>query len=179
MAKKFDKLASERVVAAFNEQVGNELGASNQYVAIAAYFAQQSLPELAKFFYLQANEEREHAMKFVRFLVDVDGKIEIPVVAAPQSAFSSARAAVEASLEWEKTVTQQIYALVEIVREEANYIALRFLDWFVTEQLEEVTTMQTLLDLVTRAGESGLLYVEDHLARRGGLATANPIGAGD
>src|SRR5688500_15032910 len=78
MAKKFDKLASERVVAAFNEQVGNELGASNQYVAIAAYFAQQSLPELAKFFYLQANEEREHAMKFVRFLVDVDGKIEIP-----------------------------------------------------------------------------------------------------
>lgn len=179
MAKKFDKLASARVVAAFNEQVGNELAASNQYVQIAAYFAQQSLSELAKFFYLQANEEREHAMKFVRFLVDVDGKIEIPAVAAPQTGFGSARAAVQASLDWEKTVTQQIYGLVEIVREEANYIALRFLDWFVTEQLEEVTTMQTLLDLVNRAGDDGLLYVEDYLARRGGVAAANPIGEGE
>ena len=179
MAKRLDKLASEKVVKAFNEQVGNELAASNQYVAIAAYFAQQSLPELAKFFYNQATEEREHAMKFVRFLVDVDGKIEIPEIAKPLSGFSSARAAVEASLDWEKTVTQQIYGLVEIVRAEANYIALRFLDWFVNEQLEEVTTMQTLLDLVKRAGEDGLLYVEDYLARRGGVAAANPIGGAE
>ena len=179
MAKRIDKLASEKVVAAFNEQVGNELAASNQYVAIAAYFAQQSLPELAKFFYLQANEEREHAMKFVRFLVDVDGKIEIPEIAKPLSGFASARAAVAASLAWEKTVTQQIYGLVEIVRAEANYIALRFLDWFVNEQLEEVTTMQTLLDLVTRAGDNGLLYVEDYLARRGGVTAANPIGSSE
>ena len=66
-----------------------------------------------------------------------------------------------------------------MVREEANYIALRFLDWFVTEQLEEVTTMQTLLDLVNRAGDDGLLYVEDYLARRGGVAAANPIGEGE
>jgi ferritin len=170
------KLASDRVVKAFNRQVGNELGASNQYVQIAAYFAAESLTQLAKFFYRQAAEEREHAMKFVRFLVDVEGKVEIPQVAAPRTGFESAIEAVEASLEWERTVTQQIYDLVDIVREEANYIALRFLDWFVTEQLEEVTTMQTLRDLVERSGEGGLLYVEDTIARRGGVVAANPIG---
>ncbi len=179
MPKKIAKLASDRVVSAFNQQVGNELGASNQYVQIAAYFADQSLSELAKFFYKQSSEEREHAMKFVRFLVDVQGKVEIPAVAAPKSSFKSAADAVQASLEWEKTVTQQIYNLVEIVRAEANYIALRFLDWFVTEQLEEVSTMQTLLDLVERAGESNLLYVEDYLARRGSVVSANPIGGAE
>jgi len=179
MPKKLGKLASDRVVGAFNEQVGNELGASNQYVQIAAYFADASLTELAKFFYKQSTEEREHAMKFVRFLVDVEGKVEIPPIAAPKGNFKSAADAVQASLEWEKTVTQQIYDLVEIVRGEANYIALRFLDWFVTEQLEEVSTMQTLLDLIERAGDANLLYVEDYLARRGGVVSANPIGEGE
>jgi bacterioferritin B len=179
MAKKMGKLASDRVVQAFNQQVGNELGASNQYVQIAAYFADASLTELAKFFYKQSSEEREHAMKFVRFLVDVEGKVAIPQVEAPKTGFKSAADAVQASLEWEMTVTQQIYDLVEIVQAEANYIALRFLDWFVTEQLEEVSSMKTLLDLVNRAGEANLLYVEDYLARRGGVVTANPIGEGD
>ena len=167
MPKKIGKLASDRVVAAFNEQVGNELGASHQYVQIAAYFADASLSELAKFFYKQSTEEREHAMKFVRFLVDVEGKVEIPQVAAPKGNFKSAADAVQASLEWEKTVTQQIYDLVEIVRTEANYIALRFLDWFVTEQLEEVSSMAQLLSIVQRAGDDNLLFVENYLSRRG------------
>jgi len=175
MPKKIGKLASDRVVKAFNQQIGNELGASHQYVQIAAYFADASLSELAKFFYTQSEEEREHAMKFVRFLIDVEGPVEIPQVEAPKSNFTSAADAVKASLEWERTVTQQIYDLVEIVRAESNYIALRFLDWFVTEQLEEVSTMQTLLDLIERAGDN-LLWVEEYLARRGGLVSANPIG---
>lgn len=179
MAKQLGKLASDRVVKAFNQQIGNELGASNQYVQIAAYFADASLTELAKFFYRQSNEEREHAMKFVRFLIDVEGKVAIPQVEAPKLGFKSAADAVQASLAWEMTVTQQIYDLVEIVRAEANYIALRFLDWFVNEQLEEVSSMKTLLDLVNRAGEANLLYVEDYLARRGGVVTANPIGEGE
>jgi ferritin len=169
-------LASAKVIKAFNEQIGNELGASNQYVAIAAWFAGRSLAELSKFFYEQAEEERQHAMKFVRFLIDVEGKVQIPAVAAPRGDFSSAEDAVRLSLEWEKTVTAQIYGLVDVVSKESNYIALRFLDWFVNEQLEEVASMNTLLDLVKLAGSNGLLYVEDHLARRGGVVVVNPIG---
>lgn len=171
-------LASAKVIKAFNDQIGNELGASLQYISIAAYFAGRSLAELAKFFHKQSEEERDHAMKFVSFLIDVEGKVEIPAIPAPRHDFKSAEEAVQLSLEWEKKVTEQIYGLVELTRKESNYIALRFLDWFVTEQLEEVATMTTLLDLIKIAGPGGLLYVEDSLARRGGVVVANPIGGG-
>jgi bacterioferritin B len=160
-------LASQKIVDAFNVQIGNELGASNQYVAIASYFSGEDLEELSKFFFRQAEEERMHAMKFVHFVLDVEGKVVLPAIAAPQCAFDSARAAVSKSLEWERQVTEQIYGLVELCQAERNHIALRFLDWFVTEQLEEVSTIGTLLGIVERAGEDNLLYVEDYLSRHG------------
>lgn len=164
-AVKGRSLASGRLLAALNQQVGNEMHASLQYVAIAAHFAAQDLPNLAAFFYRQAEEERTHAMKFVHFVVEVGGRVAIPAIASPRSAFAKAAEAVALSLDWEHTVTEQIYALVDIAKEDRNYIAQRFLDWFVTEQLEEINSMQTLLSLVERAGEENLLFVEDYLGR--------------
>lgn len=158
---------SERLTEAMNQQIGHEMGASMQYVSIATYFDTETLPELARFFYRQADEERDHAMRFVQFLLDVDAPVRIPDIPAPKSDFSSAEEAVALSLEWEKTVTQQIYDLVEIAEDDSNLIAERFLDWFINEQLEEVSTMNDLLNLVRRAGESGLLHVEEYLAREG------------
>ncbi len=163
---------SERLTEALNEQIGNEMGASMQYIAIATYFDGQTLPELARFFYRQADEEHDHAMRFVQFLLDVDAPVRIPDIPAPKNEFDSAEEAVGLSLEWEKTVTQQIYDLVEIAEGDSNLIAVRFLDWFVNEQLEEVSTMSDLLSLVRRAGESGLLHVEEYLAREGMPADA-------
>ena len=160
-------LASQKIIDAFSVQIGNEMGASNQYVAIASYFEEEDLSELAKFFFRQADEEREHAMKFVRFILDVGGHVDFPAIAKPRNRFESAEDAVQASLSWEEEVTQQIYDLVELCQGERNHIALRFLDWFVTEQLEEVTSIGTLLGIVRRAGEGNLLYVEEYLARHG------------
>jgi len=165
---------SSRLNQALNQQVGNEMGASLQYIAIAAHFDAQSLTGLARFFYRQAEEEREHAMKFVHYVVDSGGELEIPAVPAPKSSFTSAKEAVELALAWEREVTQQIYGLVEIATEESNYIAIRFLDWFVNEQFEEVTTMGEMLDVVTRAGEENLLAVEEFLAREGKVPQAQP-----
>lgn len=160
-------LASQQLVDAVNRQIGNEFGASLQYVSIASYFDSQALTGLARFFYRQADEERDHAMKFVRFVVDSDGALEIPAIAAPKAAFDSASDAVGLALEWEQEVTQQIYGLVEIAKQDSNYIALRFLDWFVNEQFEEVNTMSQLLQVVKLAGDGGLLHVEEFLAREG------------
>jgi len=157
-------LASDRLVAALNRQIGSEMQASLQYLAIASYFAAENLPQLAAFFYRQSDEERAHALKFARFVVDVGGRVAVPALAAVASSFASAEQAVGLSLEWERTVTDQIYALVEIAKEDRNHIAVRFLDWFVDEQLEEITTMDGLLALVRRAGTQ-LLLVEDHLLR--------------
>ena len=77
-------LASDRLVAAFNGQIGNEMHASLQYASIAAHFDAENLPQLAAFFYRQATEERQHALKFVRFVVDVGGRVEIPAIAKPR-----------------------------------------------------------------------------------------------
>ena len=106
-------------------------------------------------------------MKFVRFVVDSDGQLAIPEIPAPKANFTSASEAVGLALDWEQEVTQQVYGLVEIAKQDSNYIALRFLDWFVNEQFEEVNTMSQLLQIVERAGESGLLHVEEFLAREG------------
>lgn len=167
-------LANDKLIRVFNEQIGNEMGASMQYIAIASYFDSETLPELAKFFYQQSEEERQHAMRFVKFINDVGGKVEIPAIPSPQSDFPSAEEAVGKALAWEEEVTRQIYDLVEIAKEDRNYVAIRFLDWFVTEQLEEVTTMSDLLAVIRRAGPDRLLFVEEYLARQGRAGLESP-----
>lgn len=160
-------LFSEKMNAAINEQIGREFAASLEYVSIASGFASEGLTELAKHFYRQAQEERDHAMRFVKYVVDAGGKVAIPAIPAPKSAFASVEEAVRNSLEWEVTVTKYINGLVDLAMQENDHITQNFLQWFVTEQLEEVSSMETLLSIVRRAGESGLLTVEAILARQG------------
>jgi bacterioferritin B len=151
--------------AAINEQIGREFAASLEYVSIAAGFASGGLTELAKHFYRQAEEERDYAMRFVKFVVDAGGEVAIPAIPAPKSAFAGAEEAVRDSLEWEVTVTKNINALVDLAIQETDHTSQNFLQWFVTEQLEEVSSLETLLSVVRRAGESELLTVEAMLAR--------------
>jgi ferritin len=151
--------------AALNQQVGNEFGASIEYVAIAAYFASEGLPTLAERFFQQAGEERDHAMRFVKYVLDAGAELEIPAIPAPKGKFKSAEDAVKQALDWEKTVTSQVNALVKLAVSESDYTTQCFLNWFVTEQLEEVSSMDNLLKLVRQAGKDNLIYVEASVAR--------------
>jgi len=166
-------LISKQMNAAINGQIGNEFRASLQYVAIAAHFDGESLPELAQHFYAQAEEERTHAMRFVKFVVDAGGRVELPEIKQPLNQFASAREAVQSALDGEVAVTKQINGLMDLAVKESDHITSTFLQWFLTEQLEEVSSMDTLLKIVTRAGEVNLLQVEEYLARRG-LAQPKP-----
>lgn len=157
-----------------NEQIGHEFGASLQYVSIAAYFDDVGLPVLRDHFFKQADEEREHAMKFVRFILDAGGQVRIPAIPAPKPTFKSAEEAVTLALEWEQTVTKQINALMNRSGSEKDYLSHDFLEWFVREQLEEVSSMDMLLKMVQRTGESGLMLVESALASGRGLALGTP-----
>ncbi len=156
-------LISDKINAAFNQQVGHELGNSNQYVAIAAYFEMQSLKGIAKMFFKQAEEERGHAMKFVDFILDAGGKVVIPAIPAVQNDFKSAEEAAQLALDAEMRTTNQINDLVSLSIDEKNYAAQNFLQWFVNEQVEEVSSAQTNLDVIKRAG-SNVLMVEAYLA---------------
>ncbi len=152
---------------ALNEQIGNEFGASLQYVAIAAYFDRENLPVLARRFYTQAAEERDHAMRIVKYVLDVGGHVAIPAIPAPKSDFTSAEEAVQLSVGWEMTVTDQIKGLMDLADKQNDRLTRNFLEWFINEQVEEVSSMEQLLSMVRRAGEAGLLLVENILAQGG------------
>ena len=114
-------------------------------------------------FYKQAEEERGHAMKFLEFIIDASGKVEIPAIAGVQNTFASPEAAAQLALDAEIRTTNQINDLAALANDEKNYIARNFLEWFVNEQLEEVSTAQTNLDIIRKAG-SNVLMVEAYLA---------------
>ena len=165
-------LISENLAKAFNQQVGNEFGASLQYVMLAAYFEREALPQLAAKFYAQAKEEEAHALKIAHYVTEAGGMLEIPAIPAGRAGFKSAEEAVQMALDWELAVTRQINDLVGLAMKESDHLAQLFLQWFVNEQLEEVTGMDMLLRTIKRAGDN-LLLVEDFVARhkeKGGSA---------
>ena len=156
-------MISGELAQAFNAQIGHELGASLQYVSIGAHFRRMQLTLLAKLFFKQGEEERVHAQKFVEYLLDTQGDLVIPSIPAPTPTFSSAEAAVEAALRWEREVTQQITTLMDLAVTQNDYLAQSFLQWFIDEQLEEVVKMDRLLSIVRQSGERNLLMVEAYL----------------
>lgn len=171
-------LISKAMNTAMNEQIGNELSASHQYVAIAVYFDAEGLPMLARHFHRQAVEERDHAMRFVKYLVEADAAVRIPAVPAPTAVFKSADEAVKLSLDSEMRVTKQINALMDRAIKEGDHLSRNMLEWFVAEQREEVTSMDTLLRMVRRAGEGGLFFVENFLLQ-GGMGKAEHSEGGE
>jgi ferritin len=101
---------------------------------------------------------------------ETGGRVAIPEVPAPRAGFKSAEEAVELSLNWEKKVTDQINGLMDLAIRQKDHLSHNFLEWFVNEQLEEVSSMDHLLSLIRRAGEKGLLMVEDRLGKMAGAA---------
>ena len=168
-------LTSQKVIDAINEQIGYEFSASMQYYAIGAHFAAEALPQLSQHFFKQAEEEKEHALRFMKYVVDAGGAVVIPAIDAPKSLFKTPDDAVKLSLAQEIKVTHQINALVELARSESDFITINFLQWFLTEQLEEVSSMDSLLKIMQRAG-SNLLQVEEYLARVGVGTAPGPAG---
>jgi ferritin len=169
-----------RFPAGLNEQIGHEFGASQQYVAIAAFYDAQTLPQLAAHFYRQAVEERNHAMMIVQYLLDADEEVAIPGVAAPQTGFADVVEPVRLALEQERRVTQQISDLAQLAREERDLVGEQFLHWFLQEQREEISSMSALLAVVERSRDN-VMFVEDYLARESGgseLEAGAPPAAG-
>jgi ferritin len=157
-----------------NQQIGHEFAASQQYVAIAVYFDAETLPRLAATFYQQSIEERNHAMMLVQYLLDVGENVDIPGVEAPKTSFEDIAEPVALALDQEKRVSKQISALAGAAREDGDYMGEQFMQWFIKEQVEEVSSMSDLLAVVERSRENPMI-VEEYLAReRGGGPPEDP-----
>jgi bacterioferritin B len=175
-------MAAARFVDRLNQQIAYEFAASQQYVANAVYYDAQTLPRLAAFFFAQAVEERNHAMMMVQYLLDADAAVTIPGVAAPETTFTDITAPVALALDQERRVSDQIGELMGVARAENDYLSEQFVQWFLKEQVEEVSSMSSLLDVVRRSVDAPM-FIEDYLAREhsGSEATdptAPPVAGG-
>ncbi|KRE67500.1 bacterioferritin [Arthrobacter sp. Soil736] len=161
-------------------QIGNEFSASQQYVAVAVWFDNQDLPQLAKYFYRQSVEERNHAMMMVRYMLDRDVPVEIPGVPAVRNDFASVTEPLALALQQEKEVTRSIEGLFRAARAEDDALGEQFMLWFLKEQVEEVAAMTTLLNIAERA--DNLFDIENYIAREtigdGGRDSSAPEAAG-
>jgi ferritin len=145
-------------------QVHNEFTASQQYVALAVWFDSEDLPQLAKRFYKQSIEERNHAMALVQYMLDTDHHVEIPSTGEVRNDFSEVTELVELALAQEKGVADDIKTLAKAARAEEDYAGEQFTQWFLKEQVEEISQMTTLLNIVRRAN-GHLFDIEAHLYR--------------
>ena len=165
-----------------NAQLANEFGASQQYISIAVWYDDQTLPLLAAHFYRQAVEERNHAMIIIQYLLDAQAPVTIPAVEAPRTAFADAIEPVRLALDQERQVTEQIKRLAVLARGEGDLVGEQFLAWFLKEQLEETSSMSDLLRTVERAAQTNILLAEAYLARTqvgdGGHGGDSPPAAG-
>ena len=167
-------LTSQKVIDAINEQIGYEFSASLQYYAIAAHFAAEALPQLSQHFFQQAEEEKGHALRFIKYIVDAGGRVVIPAIDAPKSKFKTPRDAVKLSLDQEIHVTQQINGLVELARKQNDYITINFLQWFLTEQVEEEKTAREIVAKfrLIKGDPAATLDIDRDLGARAATAAA-------
>ena len=163
-------MVSDALEAALNEQLGGELYSSHLYLAMSAYCESVNLPGAARWFRLQAVEEREHAMKFFGYVVDRGGRVALGPIAAPPAGFASLLDAFQQALTQEREVSASINRLYGMAVAEEDYASQAFLQWFVQEQVEEEKQTGDVVEMLASAGDSpaSLFMLDRELGSRQG-----------
>jgi bacterioferritin B len=167
-------MAADAFIDLLNAQIGHEFAAHQQYLACAIYFDELTMPQTAQLFFDQAVEERNHAMMMVRYLLDADAPVRLPGIAAPITEFDDVVAPVALALEQEKRVTEQINQLTAVARQHNDFASDQFMQWFIKEQVEEVSKMSDLLAVVRRSTHD-LATIEDYVLREVKPESADPL----
>jgi ferritin len=149
----------------FNEQIQKEFYSSYLYLAMAAHFESVNLPGFASWMKKQADEERSHAMKLWEHVYDRGGKVELKAIEQPPTAFGKPLEVFQQVFEHEQKVTASINALYAQTLKEGDVAAQIFLQWFVTEQIEEVKSVSALVEQLKMSGDQGFaaLFMDKHV----------------
>jgi len=161
-------MLSEKMTQALNHQVNAELYSAYLYYAMEAFFKDANLDGLANWMHLQAQEELAHAQKFFDFIDERRGRVILEAVAKPPVEWDSPLAAFEAAFEHEKKVSGLINDLVALAAEERDNATYNFLQWFVSEQVEEEASVDDVvqkLKLIDGFG-AGIFMLDRELAGR-------------
>jgi ferritin len=155
-------MIAKAVEDAMNDQLGFELRSAYNYLAMSAYCEAESFPGFAHWLRSQAQEEVDHAMRFYTFIIDRGGRVRLQDLGTPASDFNSLLEVFEQSLDNERAVTRAINELYTLTSKEQDYASQAFLNWFVTEQVEEEKTVESIIDDLKRVGDAGdALYILD------------------
>ncbi len=159
---------SEKLLDAMNEQMKNEFLSGYLYLAMGGYFEAEDLPGIASWMRVQALEELTHGEKFFHFLCEAGGRTDLRAIDAPQNDYSSPLECFEYSLKHENFVTESINNLMDLARTDNNHAAQIFLQWFVTEQVEEEASFGLIVKKLHRIGDdgNGLLRLDEELGLR-------------
>ncbi len=161
---------NKRIEAALNDQIVKESSSSQYYLSMASWSENQGLNGTAKFLYEQADEERMHMLKLVKFINERGGVAIIPSIEKPPIEFSSLENVFNSLLEHELMVTASINNLVDICLQEKDYTTHNFVQWYVSEQLEEEAQARTILDKLRLIdGDKGGLYMFDRDLERANI----------
>lgn len=160
----------DKVNTAMNEQVAHELDSSYRYLAMSAWCQEQGLPGAASWMRNQAQEELEHAMRFFDFIQSRDGTVTLQALPQPPAEYPDVRAVFTAALNHERHITALIHKLYALAGAEGDFASQQFLQWFLSEQVEEEENVGGVVDRLALAGDSGygLLLIDQELAARDG-----------
>ena len=161
-------LLGKMVSNAMNEQIKNELYSAYQYLAMSAHFESVNLPGFAQWMRVQSKEEIEHALKFYDLIQARRSRVLLQAIDQPVNEFGSPLKAFEQALAQEQKVTSQINELYELAVSEGDYASLTFLQWFVTEQIEEEKNVGDVVETLKMVGEQseGLFLLDRELSKR-------------
>ncbi len=163
-------MVSEKLLEELNEQMNREFESAYLYLAMAAYFDSDNWKGTAHWLRLQAREELEHAMKFYDHILEIGGKPLLKNISQPPTEWKGHLDAFQAALEHEKSITRHIHQLYDKAMEEKSHATTIFLQWFITEQVEEENSAEEIVMLLKRVGDQpqGMFMIDRQLGSRAG-----------
>lgn len=165
-------MITKKVENALNQQIGLEAASSQYYLAMASWAETQGLEGVAAFLYTHSDEERMHMLKLVKYVNERGGQALIPALKEQPQNFKSVHYVFEEVLKHEELVSNEINNLVEICLKEKDYTTQNFLQWYVSEQIEEEALSRRVLDKLKIIGDdkSGLYFFDRDLGNMSGGA---------
>lgn len=151
-----------KIESALNLQLNQELYAFYLYLSMAAYFDSRNLNGFSGWMRFQAEEEKNHALKFYDYILQSNGKVDLQDIKAPKKEWKSSRDVFQDTYDHEKKVTESIYDIVDLSISERDHATHNFLQWFISEQVEEEATALKILEKIKFIGDNqGALFIFD------------------
>ncbi len=155
-------MITKRMENALNEQINAEMYSAYLYLAMAAHFEAENLPGFARWMRVQTQEEETHARKLFDYVLERGGKVTLKAIEAPPAQWKSPLAAFEASYKHEQAITERINKLAELATEQNDHAAGVFLQWYISEQVEEEAQVDRIVRTLKATNEApGALYMID------------------